>query len=154
MMRSTRLAIVVAEFNPELTGRMLKQALKQSAELKVVVTYVCRVPGSYDMPLIIQALLKKGDVDAVVTLGAIVRGETKHDEVIAQAIATKMIDLSLQYEKPVTLGVTGPGMSWRQAEARATEYANRSVNAAVQMVLRHRKVKRKSGRLSYPLVIE
>lgn len=145
---------MVAEFNRELTGRMLKQALKRSSELKALVTYICNVPGSYDMPLIIQALLEKDDVDAVVTLGAIVRGKTKHDEVIAHALATNIVNLSLQYKKPVTLGVAGPGMTWRQGEARIQDYANRSVEAAVKMVLREREASKRNENSSYPVVIE
>lgn len=149
-----KLAIVVAEFNREITDKMLKQALKQSSELQALTTYVCKVPGSYDMPIMIQSLLEKDDVDAVVTLGAIVRGETKHDEVIAQALAAKIIELSLQYRKPVALGVTGPGMTLQQAKARINEYANRSVDSAVKMVLRQREAKKSIENLNYPMVIE
>jgi 6,7-dimethyl-8-ribityllumazine synthase len=154
MQPEIKLAIVVAEFNPEITGKMLKQAMKHSSELKVLITHICKVPGSYDMPLIIQTLLEKDDVDAVVTLGAIVRGETKHDEVIAHALVTKMVELSLQYRKPVALGVAGPGMTWQQAEARRKDYANRSVDSAVKMILRQREAKKRIGNPSYPVVIE
>ncbi len=154
MQPDIKLAIVVAEFNQEITGKMLDQALKRSSELKALTTYVCKVPGSYDMPIMIQTLLEKDDVDAVVTLGAIVRGETKHDEVIAQALATKMVELSLQYRKPVALGVAGPGMTPRQAEARIKDYANRSVDSAVKMALRQREAKKRVENPSYPTVIE
>lgn len=149
-----KLAIVVAEFNSQITEKMLKHALKHSAELKVLVTYVCKVPGSYDMPLTIQTLLEKDDVDAVVTLGAVVQGETKHDEVIAHALTSKMAELSLQYRKPVALGIAGPGMTWEQAEARIGDYADRSVASAVKMVLRQRRVEKKLHNPSYPVVIE
>jgi 6,7-dimethyl-8-ribityllumazine synthase len=149
-----KLAIVVAEFNREITNKMLEQALKRSSELQALTTYVCKVPGSYDMPIMIQSLLEKDDVDAVVTLGAIVRGETKHDEVIANALAAKIIELSLQYRKPVALGVTGPGMTLQQAKARINEYANRSVDSAVKMVLGQREAKKSIEKLNYPMVIE
>ena len=149
-----RLGMVVGEFNSEITERMLRQALKRSAELRALTTYVCKVPGSYDMPLIIKALLEKNDVDAVVTLGAIVKGETKHDEVIAESLVGRITELSLQFGKPVTLGVSGPAVSWDQALARAEEYAGRGVDAAVKMTLRHRKVRRRHGSPSYPVVIE
>ena len=86
------------------------------------------------MPLMIQMLLEKSDVDAVVTLGAIVKGETGHDQVIANTLASKASELSLRYKKPVTLGVSGPSMTWKQADERAEEYANRSVESAVKMV--------------------
>ncbi len=154
MQLDIKLAIVVAEFNREITGKMLKEAMKHSSKLKVLVTHICKVPGSYDMPLIIQTLLEKDDVDAVVTLGAIVRGETKHDEVIAHALVTKMVDLSLQYRKPVALGVAGPGVTWRQAEARIKDYACRSVDSAVKMVLRQNEAKKRMENPSYPVVIE
>jgi len=148
-----RLALVVAEFNSELTEKMLKQALKSSTELDALVTYVCKVPGSFDIPLTVQTLLKKDDVDAVATLGAIVQGETKHDEVIAYALTEKIADLSLRYGKPVALGVAGPGMTWEQAEARIEEYSARSVSAAVKMALRQRELE-KPARSAYPVVIE
>ena len=87
MSENIKLGIVVSEFNSDITGKMLKQALKRSADLKSLTTYVCKVPGSYDMPLMIQSLLEKDDVDAVVMLGAIIKGETKHDELIADKLA-------------------------------------------------------------------
>lgn len=149
-----KLAIVVAEFNSEITEKMLKQALKRSAELKAQTTYVCKVPGSYDMPLMIQNLLEKDDVDAIVTLGAIVKGETKHDEVIADILAGKAAELSLRFRKPVTLGVSGPSMTWEQATARIEEYANRSVDAAVKMLFREREARKARDNPSYPVVIE
>jgi len=149
-----KLAIVVAEFNRDITEEMLEQALKRSAELNALTTYVCKVPGSYDMPIMIQALLEKDDVDAVVTLGAIVRGQTRHDEVIAHALTSKIVDLSLRYSKPVALGVTGPGLTMRQAKARSREYANRSVDAAVKLTLRQRQTKARIENLTYPVVIQ
>ena len=153
MQPEIRLALVVAEFNSELTDKMLKRALEYSAELNVLVTYVCKVPGSFDMPLMIQTLLEKDDVDAVATLGAIVQGETRHDEVIGHALAGKIAELSLRNRKPVSLGVAGPGMMWEQAEARAEEYASRSVAAAVKMTLRQRQLQ-KPTISAYPMVVE
>jgi len=129
-----QLGIVVAEFNSTITAKMLDQALKHAAELNANPTHICKVPGAYDMPLMIQILLEKDDVDAVVTIGAIVKGETGHDQVIANALASKASELSLRYKKPVTLGVSGPSMTWEQAAERAEEYANRSVESAVKMV--------------------
>ena len=66
----------------------------------------------------------------------------------------RITELSLQFGKPVTLGVSGPAVSWDQALARAEEYAGRGVDAAVKMTLRHRKVKRRYGSPRYPVVIE
>ena len=153
MQPEIKLGIVVSEFNSQLTEKMLKQALKRSAELNVLVTYVCKVPGAFDMPLIIQTLLEKEDVDAVATLGAVVQGDTRHDEVIAHTLAEKITDLSLRYKKPVSLGVAGPGMTWEQAEARIDDYASRSVLAAVNLALRLKEIQKPSVRV-YPEVIQ
>ena len=148
-----KLGIVVAEFNSEITHKMLDQALKHAAELKANTTYVCKVPGAYDMPLVVQMLLEKEDVDAVVTLGAIVKGDTAHDEVIAHSLASNAAHLSLQHRKPVTLGVSGPAMTWKQATARAEEYANRSVESAVKMVQLLRNATQRNTEPVYPVVL-
>lgn len=134
MLPIVNLGLVVADFNSEITGRMSTQAVKRARELGACVTYVCRVPGSFDMPIVIQDLLEKEDVDAVVTLGAIVKGETAHDEIIAATLSNQISALSVRFRKPVALGVSGPRESWAQAESRAEEYANRSVEAAISLV--------------------
>ena len=129
-----RLGIVCAEFNPKITSRMLERAKVYAKKSNAKISKIISVPGSFDAPIAIQALLRREDVDAVVVLGAIIKGETKHDEVIAHALASAMVQLSLTHGKPVTLGVSGPGMTERQARARIDEYAKRSVEAAVALV--------------------
>jgi 6,7-dimethyl-8-ribityllumazine synthase len=139
-MKSVRLGIVVSEFNYDVTYMMLQKALQHAKFLGATVTYVVKVPGSYDLPLGAKNLLVKDDVDAVVALGAVIQGATKHDEIIAQHCSRKLVDLSLQHNKPVTLGVSGPGMNRVQALERAEEYAKRSVEAAVKLVGRMRRL--------------
>jgi 6,7-dimethyl-8-ribityllumazine synthase len=126
------IAIVSAEFNQEVTSKMLDVALEKAKSLKLHVKFTCKVPGIFDMPVVIDALLQK-EVDAVVTLGAVIKGETKHDELIANAVARSLIELSVKYGKPVTLGITGPGMTERQAQARIRPVAERAVEAAAKI---------------------
>ena len=153
MQPNINIGLVVADFNSEITRRMLDQGVKRSKELGARVTYVCRVPGSFDMPIIIQDLLEKEDVDAVATLGAIVKGDTAHDEIIAAALSDRISDLSIKFRKPVALGVSGPRESWSQAKARAEEYANRSVEAALTLVRVRRKLLNGED-ASYPVLAE
>ena len=127
------IAIVVAEFNHEVTSRMLDVALEKAELLKLKIKYTCKVPGTYDMPIIVDKLLKKKDVDAVVTLGAIIKGQTKHDEVISHATARALSDLSVKYQKPVSLGITGPGMQERHAYARIRPVSERAIEAAIKI---------------------
>jgi len=127
------IAIVVSEFNNKVTSRMHKVALEKAKELKLNVKYECNVPGVFDMPLVIDTLLQKKDIAAVVTLGAIIRGQTKHDEVIANVVATRISKLSIKHQKPVSLGITGPGMSERQAFARIRPVSERAVEAVLKI---------------------
>jgi len=122
---------VASEFNHKITSKMLEVALEKAEHLKINVKYTCKVPGIYDMPLIIDELLSKNDIDAVVTLGAVIKGQTKHDEVIAHATAKTLQELSLKHKKAVSLGISGPGMQERQAYARIRPVAERAVEAAI-----------------------
>lgn len=136
MEEKVRLGIVVAEFNYDITYLMLQRALDHAEFLGATVEKVIKVPGSFDMPLAIKRLLQMDNIDAVVTIGAILKGDTDHDQVVAQHAARKMMDLALEYNKPVALGVSGPGMTRMEATERIEEYAKRGVEAAVKMVRR------------------
>ncbi|KAG2473426.1 MAG: 6,7-dimethyl-8-ribityllumazine synthase [Nitrosopumilales archaeon] len=127
------IAIVVSEFNQQVTSRMLSVAQEKAKLLKLNVKYICKVPGVYDIPILVDTLLQKKDVDGVATLGAIIKGQTKHDEIIAPSIATKLTDLSLKYQKPVSLGISGPGMEERQAFARIRPVAERAIEALIKI---------------------
>jgi len=127
------IAIVVSEFNEEVTFRMLSVAEEKAKKMKLKISYICKVPGAYDMPIVIDALLQKKDVDGVVTLGAIIKGQTKHDEVIAHSTANALTTLSIKYQKPVSLGITGPGMQERHAHARMRPVAERAVESVVKI---------------------
>jgi 6,7-dimethyl-8-ribityllumazine synthase len=137
-----RLAIVVSEFNSGITFRMLDRAKTHAEKVGAKVTYVLYVPGAFDMPLAVEQLLKKKNVDAAVTLGAVIKGDTRHDDIVAENAARLIADLSLKYEKPVALGITGPGMTIDQAKERAELVPVRAVNAAVNMVTRLRKLEK------------
>jgi len=124
---------VVSEFNKEVTSRMLSVAQEKANLMKLKIVYTCKVPGAFDMPIIVDALLKKKDVDGVVTLGAIIKGQTKHDEVISHSAAKSLTDLSIKYQKPVSFGISGPGMQERHAFARIRPVAERAVEAVVKI---------------------
>ena len=127
-----KIGIVVSEFNYDITQSMLERAKSHAEFLGARVEQVIHVPGVYDMPLAVKKLLAKKGIDGVVALGAVIEGETKHDETIMAQASRKLTDLSLEYEKPVGLGITGPGMSRLQAEDRI-ENAKNAVESVVKM---------------------
>jgi 6,7-dimethyl-8-ribityllumazine synthase len=140
--KKIRIAIVASEFNRKITFDMLQKAQIHAKKVNADVKYVCYVPGSFDMPLILEQLLKKKDVDAAVALGAVIKGETGHDNIVAENAARLIADLSIKHGKPVALGITGPDMTFEQALARAKTVPPRAVNAAVNMAIRIKKLRK------------
>ena len=136
------IAVVVSEFNQEVTSRMLSVAEEKAKTMKLKISYICHVPGAFDMPLIVDSLLQKQEIAGVVTLGAIIKGQTKHDEVIAHSTAKSLTELSLKYRKPVSLGITGPGMHDRHAYARIRPVAERAVEAIVKILQEMERIKK------------
>ena len=128
------LGFVVSEFNYDISSKMLERANEHANFLGAKVVEVITVPGSFDMPLAIKKLLERKDIEGVVTLGAIIKGETDHDEIIASQLSRKIADLSLDYNKPVTLGVSGPNQTRAQATSRIDGYAKRAVESAVKLI--------------------
>ncbi len=127
-----RIAIVGSRFNDEITDAMVEAAEKQVKETGHDLADSVRVPGAFDVPLPTQRLLERDDVDGVAVLGAVVTGETDHDRILMTSTARTLQDLSLSYDKPVALGITGPGMSYSQAKARV-HYASRAVEAVIEV---------------------
>jgi len=137
------IGIVVGEFNYDITENMLKKAIDHAEFLGCNIFEIIKVPGSFDMPLAIKTLLQKDKIDGVVCLGAIIKGDTDHDQIVAQHAARKMVDLSLEYNKPVALGVSGPGMTRMEAVERIEDFARRSVESVVKMIKRIKESKNK-----------
>ena len=127
-----RLAIVAAEFNREVTDVMVEKALSRAKERGIRVTSVVRVPGTFEIPLAVEKLLERADVDAAVAIGAVIKGETMHDEALMGAVPTALLEVGLRAHKPVALGITGPGMTDAQAIARVGRGAD-AVDAALAM---------------------
>jgi len=135
-----KLGIATSEMHWDICGPMLEFAKRHASFLEAEVVAEVLVPGVYELPLAAKKLVERGDIDAVVTLGAVIEGETEHDEIVMQHATRKLIDLAVQYGKPVALGISGPGMSRVQALERVNEYARRAVEAAVKTTKRLEKV--------------
>ena len=129
-----KIALIVSDFNREITAKMENNAEKVASSLGAEIVKKIHVPGAFEIPFVTNNLLKNKKINAVVVLGAVIQGETYHDVVIVNAVSSGLIDLSLKYNKPIGFGIIGPRVSWKQAEARAMEYAKRAVEAALGLV--------------------
>lgn len=132
-----RIGVVVSEFNYDITMMMLERAKEHAQFLGAEITQTIKVPGVFDMGLAIKKLLEKKDIDGVVALGAVIEGETEHDEIVIQHTSRKIADSSLEYDKPIGLGITGPGMTRLQAQDRI-DRAKSAVEAVVKL---HRRLR-------------
>ena len=130
-----QIGLVVAQFDKEgsVIDDMEAAAREAARERDAEIVATVAVPGSYDTPLAADRLARREDVDAVAVLGAIVTGDTDHDEVIADAAAQGLTDVSLDRDTPVAFGVIGPGMSAAEAKARS-DYGATAVESALDLV--------------------
>jgi 6,7-dimethyl-8-ribityllumazine synthase len=132
-----RIGAVVSEFNYDITMMMLERAKEHAQFLGADITHIVKVPGVFDIPLPTKVLIERKDVDGVIVLGAVIEGETEHDEIVIQHATRKITDLSVEYRKPIGLGITGPGMSRLQAQDRI-DNAKSAVETVVKL---HRRLK-------------
>ncbi|MWV39102.1 6,7-dimethyl-8-ribityllumazine synthase [Natrialba sp. INN-245] len=129
----TTLGLVVAQFNRPITEQMEQEALDAAHAAGAEVFETVRVPGVYDAPLAADRLARREAVDAVAVVGSVITGDTDHDQVITDAAAQRLADVSVERDTPVTLGVTGPGMSAAEARERVENAAN-AVDGALDLV--------------------
>ena len=128
------LGIVVADFHKEISKEMLEAAKTAAKDNGLNVKEISYVSGAFDIPLPLKRLLARTDIHACVVLGAVVQGETSHDEIVAYTAASKIADLSLKFDKPVGYGISGPRMTKEQAQKRAKEFAARAVETVVRIL--------------------
>lgn len=130
-----RLAIVAADFNKSIVTPMIESAMKAAIELGCSVDIVISVPGSFEIPIVLDTVLQRKTVDAAVVLGYIEKGQTLHGEVMGHVVYKAVVDLQLMYGKPVGLGIIGPGATLDQAKKRNKAYGEAAVAAAVRTVV-------------------
>ena len=102
-----RYAIVVSRYNHSITQRLYEGALLRLATAGVPddLVEVAWVPGAWEIPLIAQRFARSGDYAAVICLGAVIKGETSHDEHINRQVSLSLGQMSLDHDLPVMFGV-------------------------------------------------
>ncbi len=122
--------IIAAAFNEQIVGTMIRAAEDEVRTQGGEVGAVLKVPGCYEIPLTAHVALGRCDVDMVIVLGFIELGETLHGEIMGHAVHSALLQLQLEYRKPMGLGIIGPGATHEQAETRKDGYARAAVTAA------------------------
>ena len=129
-----RVGIVVTKFNAAIGERLLQSALKALAEAGVAenAISVASVPGALEAPLALQRMAQTGDYDALVALGAVIRGETYHFEIVANESASGLASVQLEFGIPIGNGILTTSTE-AQAAARADEKGRDAALAALEM---------------------
>ena len=125
-----RLGIVASRFNDAICGKLLERARAEAQKLKAELT-VIKVPGALEVPLALQWMAQSGRYDALVALGAVIRGDTYHFDVVANESARGVMDVMLDFGLPVANGILTTDDE-RQANARLDKGAE-AVRVAVEM---------------------
>lgn len=131
-----RIGIVVAKWNSFITDKLLEGAInalksKGYREEQLIVAYC---PGAYEIPLTARKLIEK--VDGVVTLGAVIRGETPHFDYVCDAANRGILDLNMESGKPVVFGVltTDDVEQARKRSGQGTDRGNKGTEAALALL--------------------
>ena len=131
-----KIAIVVSEWNPEITEALYYGSVVSLIENGCKQNNIFRisVPGSYELPTAAQFVANSKKVDAIICLGCVIQGETRHFDFICDAVANGLVNVSLKYNLPVIFGVLTPD-NMAQARARAGgQHGNKGIEAAVTAI--------------------
>ena len=130
----TKIAIVCGSFHKDEIERMLEYAKDQASKDSLTITEVVWVPGAMEVPLAIDRLLGNDEINGVACLGIIEKGKTQHGLAMGQAVIKTIIELQLVHEKPVGLGIIGPGAEPEHIEPRLEPHARSAVSAISSML--------------------
>jgi 6,7-dimethyl-8-ribityllumazine synthase len=131
-----KFAIVVARFNEFINGRLLsgaEDALKRHGVMEDDITVIW-VPGAFEIPLTAQKLAQKKEYDAVITLGAVIRGATPHFDFVSNEVAKGVAAASMETGVPVIFGVLTTDTIEQAIERAGTKAGNKGYDAAVTAI--------------------
>lgn len=131
-----KFGIVVSRFNDLLTARLTEGAVDCLVRHKANqddITIV-RVPGSFELPYVAARMIEAGNVDVIICLGAVIRGQTPHFDYIAAEVSKSIANLSLQHRIPVIYGLITADTLEQAIERAGAKAGNRGFNAALTAI--------------------
>ena len=131
--KSWKFAIVVSAWNEVITGALLTGALEALSKAEVPASNILikNVPGTFELPLGAQREAQKENIDAVICLGCVIQGETRHFDFICDATANGIIQVGLKYNKPVIFGVLTTENMKQALERAGGEHGNKGFEAGI-----------------------
>ncbi len=135
-MSQKRFAIITAEWNEDITSSLCNGAIETLKYNGVKPTNIIQVdvPGTYELSFAAQKMAQNKDIDAVVCIGCVIKGETSHNEYINHAVAQGLTDVSLKYDKPVVFGVLTPNTKQQGLDRAGGKHGNKGDEAAITAI--------------------
>lgn len=124
-----KISIVCASYHLEEIESMLSIAREECATNNIDIADIVWVAGSFELPLALSREIQKEGIHGAVCLGIIERGETEHGKAIGMSIFSKILDLQVEHNKPIGLGIIGPGAQPEQVQPRIEAHARNAVQA-------------------------
>ena len=131
---SGKIAIVCGSFHQSEVQRMLEWASNEASKNGLTVEEVVWVPGAMEVPLALDRLLSRDDIEGAACLGIIEKGQTQHGLAMGQAVIKSIVELQIIHEKPVGLGIIGPGAEPEHIEPRLEPHARAAISAVCAMI--------------------
>lgn len=129
--QNTRIAIVVAKWNSQVVENLREAAVATLQKYGVIQISVLHVSGSYELPQGANIALQYQHYDAVICLGCVIQGETRHFEFICQSVSSAIQQVSLKYNKPVVFGVLTTDTFEQASERAGGKFGNKGTDAAI-----------------------
>jgi 6,7-dimethyl-8-ribityllumazine synthase len=131
-----KIGIVVSEWNANITENLFSGAYEALVECGCKSEDIIRknVPGSFELPLAAQFLLESKNVDAVICLGSVIQGETKHFDYVCQTTSNGIKDVSLKYNKAVIFGVLTDNTMQQAIDRSGGKHGNKGVEASITAI--------------------
>ncbi|GAA5094468.1 6,7-dimethyl-8-ribityllumazine synthase [Wohlfahrtiimonas larvae] len=134
--QNKKIAIVAGRFNSLITKQLIDgavDALKRHG-LNEDNIQLAWVPGAFEIPLIAQQFAQKADVDAIICLGAVIRGSTPHFDFVANEVSKGIASVSLDHHKPIAFGVLTTDSIEQALERAGTKAGNKGADAAITVI--------------------
>lgn len=133
---SKKFALVLAEWNSEVTESLYSGALDTLLKYGAKKENIFRktVPGSFELSLGAQWMAQQKEIDAVICLGCVIQGDTKHFDFICQAVANGITEVNLKYNKPIIFGVLTPNTQEQALDRAGGKHGNKGDEAAITAI--------------------
>ncbi|OGL79273.1 6,7-dimethyl-8-ribityllumazine synthase [Candidatus Uhrbacteria bacterium RIFCSPHIGHO2_12_FULL_57_11] len=142
--RGMRIAVVRARFNEEITKGLLDGALEVLRDAGIFYIEIVEVPGSFEIPIAAETLARRGGLDAVVCLGAVIKGATPHFHYISSSCSRGLTDVAVRHGLPISFGVITAENSTQARERSGSGEMNRgreAAAAALEMAAKVREIR-------------